>query len=78
VAISPFSGAETQPDRDAKSNRTMRARQEMNNVKNLFFNIREPPVTIFLSLFAASNVVSIGSILSNYNPCVTKYLGNPG
>jgi hypothetical protein len=44
------------PIRGARGKTNTRARQELNNVKNLFFNIREPPATIFLSLFAASNV----------------------
>jgi hypothetical protein len=42
--------------RGARGKTNTRARQEVNNVKNFFFNIREPPATIFLSLFAASNV----------------------
>jgi hypothetical protein len=44
------------PIRGARGKTNTRARQELDNVKNLFFNIREPPATIFLSLFAASNV----------------------
>ena len=48
-------GVVTQPDRDAKSSRTMRARQEVNSAKYLSFNIREAPETILLSLFTMSN-----------------------
>jgi hypothetical protein len=33
-----------------------RDRQQVSNVKNLLFNIREPPETIVFSLFAAPNV----------------------
>jgi hypothetical protein len=41
--------------RGVSGKQNTRARQQVNNVNKLLFNIREPPSTILLSLFTASD-----------------------